>query len=163
MSNHGNVKSLITNKILKGNFNGCGYHYAFLRKNGRYENKSIHRLVAIAFIPNINNFPLIDHINSIKTDNYYLNLRWCTASQNIRWAYDNGLKENARKASAINGKNHCSKKVYCNELDMEFNSISDVERQLNIHNSGISQCCNGKRKSAGKHPKSGIPLTWKFI
>lgn len=42
----------------------------------------MHRLVATAFIPNPNNYPCIDHIDTIKTNNHYLNLRWCTNSMN---------------------------------------------------------------------------------
>lgn len=53
------------------------------------------------------------------------------------------------------------KKVYCSELDMVFDSILNAEQELGI--SHVSDCCNGRRKSAGKHPETGQKLTWKYV
>jgi hypothetical protein len=54
------------------------YYYVKLRKDGRYKKFYVHRLVCIAFVPNPNNHPCIDHINDDQTDNRACNLQWCT-------------------------------------------------------------------------------------
>ena len=59
-----------------------GYLSVDLYKDGKRLTRGIHRLVAEAFIPNVNNKPFIDHINCVRTDNYVENLRWVTAKEN---------------------------------------------------------------------------------
>ena len=53
-------------------------------KNGYYYvgNKLLHRVVAELFIPNPENKPEVDHINTVLSDNRAVNLRWCTRSEN---------------------------------------------------------------------------------
>lgn len=53
-----------------------------LRKNGKYHNVLIHRLVAKAFIPNPNNYKIINHINGNGWDNRVENLEWCSYQHN---------------------------------------------------------------------------------
>lgn len=60
---------------------GNGYYQ--IRIKG-YDTRLLHRIVAEAFIPNPDNFPCIDHINRIRTDNRVENLRWCTRVENNR-------------------------------------------------------------------------------
>ena len=59
-----------------------GYCIVCLTKDGKCSNKKIHRLVALAFIPNPENKPCIEHINTDKTDNNIKNLRWATYKEN---------------------------------------------------------------------------------
>jgi hypothetical protein len=70
-----------------------GYKWLYLSKDKEKHNFKIHRLVAMAFIPNPNNYPQVNHKNGIKDDNYVENLEWCNNSQNIQHAYDTGLAQ----------------------------------------------------------------------
>lgn len=57
---------------------------------GKCKKKYIHRLVAIAFIPNPDNLPIIDHIDCNVKNNAISNLRWCTQSENIKHSWECG-------------------------------------------------------------------------
>lgn len=91
ISNTGEVYSKKNDKILKTTISKTGYHQITLRKHGIAYCFKIHRLVATAFIPNPNEYPIINHIDGNKLNNNYLNLEWCTYSYNTIHAYDNGL------------------------------------------------------------------------
>jgi len=67
------------------------YLGVILSKDGKAHPKRIHRLVAIAFVPNPDKLSDVDHINGIKTDNRASNLRWCTHRQNIGYAAAMGV------------------------------------------------------------------------
>lgn len=82
ISNLGNVKNKKTNKLLTPYINSSGYYGVQLCKNGKHKNFIIHRLIAIAFIPNPNNYPVIDHKDKNLLNNSLNNLRWVSISQN---------------------------------------------------------------------------------
>lgn len=75
-------------KPLKTNRN---YFRVDLKQNQKNKYKSIHRLVAETFIPNPNNYPIINHIDGDTSNNKADNLEWCTQSHNIKEAYRVGL------------------------------------------------------------------------
>ena len=71
-----------------------GYIRAILvDSTGKKRSFGLHRLVANAFIPNPHNYPQVNHINGIKTDNKASNLEWCTANYNNRHAIKSGLRD----------------------------------------------------------------------
>lgn len=71
-------------RILNPSKDHYGYLVLFLIKDKKQYHKKVHRLVANEFIPNPENKPCIDHINTIKTDNRVENLRWVTHKENMR-------------------------------------------------------------------------------
>ncbi len=81
ISDMGRVKSLKTNRFLKP-VDRWGYNKVALFNKGKRKDINIHRLVAIHFIPNIDNKKCVDHINRNRKDNRVKNLRWATYSEN---------------------------------------------------------------------------------
>lgn len=79
---YGVVRNVKSKKILKGSYDKDGYIRIGTRINNKPINRSTHRLVAEVFVPNPNNYPVINHINEIKDDNHYKNLEWVTVAYN---------------------------------------------------------------------------------
>ena len=76
VSNKGRVRDKNTNRIFRGALHAHGYLVV--------AKKGVHRLVAEAFIPNPENKPIVDHIDTDKTNNSVENLRWVTQEENMR-------------------------------------------------------------------------------
>ena len=69
-----------------------GYMYVDLCKDGKVKKFTVHRLVAITFIPNIENKCQVNHINGDKSDNRLINLEWNTRSENQKHSIRIGLR-----------------------------------------------------------------------
>ncbi|MEI7509322.1 MAG: NUMOD4 domain-containing protein [Flavobacterium sp.] len=98
VSNIGNVKRLISERVfaerlIGRNIDRYGYVKRVLSKHNKLTNFTEHRLVAIAFIDNLENKATINHINGIKTDNRVENLEWNTNKENQQHAIRIGLMD----------------------------------------------------------------------
>ena len=138
VSNLGIVKSLNYNNtgkegIMEPHDNGKGYLRVQLCKNGKGKWYRINRLVALAFIPNPDNLPEVNHIDKDKTNNKVENLEWCTTQYNVEYS----------QAKAVIGIDKVS------GLILKFPSIMEAERQTGISNKHICDCLKGRCKSAG--------------
>jgi len=75
-------------KLIDGTITSTGYIFLriFRDSEQRYITTAAHRLVAITWIPNPDNLPQIDHIDMDRMNNAVENMRWCTRTENLRWA-----------------------------------------------------------------------------
>ena len=171
VSSEGRVRSLdrvedrgrnIKGKILKPSISPYGYCAIDLFKNGTKKKNMVHRLVAEAFLPNPDNKPEIDHINTIRTDNTVClnedgsvnydktNLRWVTHTENC----NNPLtrkKQSTRFKGKI-GHNTPASKIIA-QLDKNGKLLKvwlcamDAVRQEGYTQEHISSCCKGTLKT----------------
>ncbi len=135
ISNKGRVKNINTNRILGGKYDGAGYKAVQL--DGK--NYNVHRLVALAFIPNPQNLPHINHIDEDKLNNDVKNLEWCTPSENVRHSIY---------------KQCCKVKQLTKEgkLIRIWESFYQIERELGYSRQAITKVCKGKQQySYGYH------------
>ena len=153
-SNLGRIRNKKTERILKCQKNKKGYLVVGLRKNNTQITRQVHRLVAKTFIPNPENKPQVNHKDGNKEDCCISNLEWNTNGENGKHAYDTGLRKKRI------GKEHFKAKTV-EQYDLEgnlvkiWNSIADIERQLNIKHTNICMCCKGNRKTTGGY-------TWRY-
>lgn len=133
VSNVGQVKSLIRNKLLKPEIRG-GYLRVCLHKENKRKKIFIHRLVAEAFLSNEDELPEVDHINGDRTDNRVCNLQWITRVEN-----------NRKKQYDI-----IPRYVQCVETGEIFESITAAAKSVNRdpstmgrHLKGLAQSCAG--------------------
>lgn len=68
-----------------------GYHSVALWKDGKMKRPTVHRLVALAFVPNPDHLPEVNHRDGCKDNNAAVNLEWCTRRDNVRHEFDTGL------------------------------------------------------------------------
>lgn len=157
VSNYGRVRSLdqkVFNgkvfyikkgRILKLTLSNKGYLTCCI--NGK--NQFVHRVVAKTFIPNISNYPCINHKNEIKTDNRVDNLEWCT------YRYNNEYGTHREKSISTLKKCGERKRICVYSIDnygnivKKYSSIRDASLDTNLSSGHISECCNGKRITVG--------------
>lgn len=144
ITENGTVINSQTNKVLKPCNNGNGYLYVSLgRKNHRY----IHRLVAEAFIPNPDNLPQIDHIDTDKTNNNVSNLRWVTRKQNINNPITLARIQNTPSGSSSKLAKQVIGCSVTNNSIIKFGSIAEAATYVGCKSSSISNCIAKRTKS----------------
>lgn len=99
------IKNHIHDGIFLKKTNANGYYVVSICVNGSVRNTGVHRLVAMAWIPNPQNKPETNHKDLNRKNNNVENLEWVTRSENLKHAWDTGAMyatKSKRKASSIN-------------------------------------------------------------
>lgn len=134
---------MIKERILIPNDNGKHHLKVRLSKNGEYDEKYVHELVATAFIPNPHGYTVVHHKNGNPKDNRVENLVWISKEEHDTIH----ANERAKRVDQID-------KV-TGEVLHQWSTPSDVERELGYSQRNIASCCRGERKSANN-------FIWKY-
>lgn len=141
VSSLGEVRNDQREKILKQATQG-GYKFVTLSINNRAKRLRVHRLVAEAFISNIEKKPYVNHKDGDRSNNKVENLEWVTPAENTQHAVQTGLLKSSRSVKVVqyslNG-----------ERIKEFESQTEAANVLGIQQAKISDVCNGRRQTTG--------------
>jgi hypothetical protein len=167
VSNHGRVRSLDRHiirhykshdklttwkgRIMALHLRTDGYPFVDLYKEHKRYSLVVHRLVAIAFVPNPNNRPEVDHINTIRTDARACNLRWVNRSENNLNPITNKRMSDASKGRGCKPILQFNKE---GDLIASFKSIREASKSTGYHVSTISGNAKGKHES--------LKYIWKY-
>lgn len=149
-------------KILSCQKNSMGYYRALICCGGERKRYFVHRLVAEAFIPNPNNYEVVNHMDFNVTNNNVENLEWCTRLDNMRYSARNGRMKYTDKRLE-NHREIMREKLSTPIIGTDVKDGSTVIYPIlnfcakdGYQPSCVSNCCHGKRKThAGK--------TWRFM
>lgn len=119
--------------------NGNGYFIVGLSKNNHHYNRRISRLVALAFVPNPNNYGEVNHINEDKHDNRAQNLEWCTREYNVRFGNrtEKAIKKRAKSVDVFSLDG-----IYIKRYTMMSDATKD-----GFDKTMICKCCKGVKKT----------------
>lgn len=129
-------------RILKPKVDKQGYKRVELWKNGEHKTITVHRLVAITFLDNPNNKPLINHKDCNPSNNYIGNIEWSTYRENLLHAYENKLNQEPIGTILIDKKTG---------EKLSFISMSEASRFLNRSNGYISGVLSRGKKETENH------------
>lgn len=143
VSNLGNVKSIYRYKKQLTPFKQKnGYLSVTIYKDGKEYFKLVHRLVAMAFIPNPFEKEQVNHIDEVKTNNQVENLEWMTSKENMNYGTARVRSNKAQGKSVI-------QMTMDGEALNQFDTENEAAIATGANRYKISAVINGHRKSAG--------------
>lgn len=178
ISNFGRIKSvphLVTYKgrsymskerIMSLQHDAYGYLQVRLSKNAVKKTRKVHRLVAIAFIPNPHNLPEINHKDENKTNNFvYIkqngtvdfeksNLEWCDRNYNMQYGINTHWHRMPVAQYTIDGK-----------FIRRYDSIKEASKETGIYSTNIANCASKRiiNKEKGYIVKTAGGYKWELL
>lgn len=154
VSNLGRVRNDKTGRILKQKTEKDGYFEVTLHRKAKQKTYRVHRLVALAFIPQLDkNRNEVDHIDYNKKNNRVDNLRWLTTQENLEHSRDRmleGIKNSKNnppkpvKVPKVVKKPIQQIDINTGEIVAEYPSLTDAVKATGFNGGCISLATNGK-------------------
>lgn len=132
VSSDGEIRNRKTGRILKTRPNGHGYLRLTVRQNNKQVPISVHRLIADSFYDGDHEGMDVNHIDGNKLNNHISNLEFCTRKENIRHAFDTGLRKPRGQI-----------RFRIVETGQIYNSLRECERETGFAETAISKCLRG--------------------
>lgn len=147
-SNLGRIKNIQTNHIMKQQADIDGYFIVSLEglKKRTYK---VHRLVALAFIPNPLNKPQINHIDGNKKNNCVENLEWVTLKENIKHAYKIGIYNSEQHSKAQDKFKKPVLKLKNGVIIKRYDSLKQASKENNVTKQSIYHAIKKQRDCIG--------------
>lgn len=111
------------------------FRVALTHKDGTRKSIGVHRIIALTFLENKNNYPVVNHIDHNKQNNNVINLEWCTISYNTKDGYNYHNYHFTKKIKAIN---------LINGNFQTFNSVKECAEYFKISYFDVSKIANKK-------------------
>ena len=152
VSTDGMVKRVETDRILKQKLDKDNYLSINMSMGGRGNTKQVfvHRLVAEAFIPNLENKPLVKHIDGNPINNCVENLKWVTPKENVEHSIKIGLKNNDHGSLSCNSKLSPNEINYCRKMYQPRSKLYGcraLAKRFGVSKSTMSYILNNKTYS----------------
>lgn len=148
VSQTGLVRNKVTGHILTSQKDNKGYLRVRLSLHDKKVSAKVHRLVAVAFIPNPDNKPQVNHKDTNKCNNNVRNLEWVTNGENQLHAYKTGLNYVTGKAGRKK-KPVCKLDLITGEVIETYKSLAEAGRKNGVHDTNIHKVLTKQRKSCG--------------
>lgn len=123
-----------------------GYLYCGITYNEGQKQRRVHILVAEAYIPNPNNYPVVMHLDNDKQNCCVENLKWGTVKENTQQAFDDGLQINDKGWKDSQSIPVCSFDLKGNLLN-KYGSVSEASREIGVTKTTILNQCNHNVKT----------------
>ena len=142
VNQEGVIRNKRTKKVKATRIDSWGYPQVSLStgKHGENRSKTVHRLVAKAFYETDSTDLQVNHIDGNKTNNNIDNLEFVTGSQNVKHAYDTGIRRPSGGRGPI-------RKIRIVETGQIFDNMGDCARFINGDSGNICRCVHDPTKT----------------
>lgn len=144
-------------RVLKPYTNKLRYQYVALSKDGKPKTLLVHRLVANVFVPNPNNYSIINHKDENPSNNRADNLEWCTQMYNVH--YGTGMERGDAKSN--HGRMAVDKLDLNGNYICSYRSISEAAEAVGVRKQCICACLKGKH-SNGRNVFTAGGYKWRY-
>lgn len=143
ISTDGEIINCNNMRVVKQHISTKGYPQVRLNRYGITKQVRVHRLLAETFIPNPNNYPVVNHIDGNKENNNIHNLEWTTISGNVGHAWGAGLNE-CRGSHNGRALLNDEKVIEILKLKKQGKMNKEIAVEFGVSPNAISSIVNGK-------------------